>query len=81
MTHECLGEDDGEPDGALIAASLRRRRPEAMAFLGFLAQAHVDGVDVDWSSFFDERSAKRVALPTYAFQRRRYWLSPGAGLD
>jgi acyl transferase domain-containing protein/acyl carrier protein len=80
MTHECFGEDGGEPEGVLVAASLRKRRPEVKAFLDFLAQAHVDGVDVDWRSFFDERGAKGVALPTYAFQRRRYWLSPAAGL-
>jgi acyl transferase domain-containing protein/acyl carrier protein len=78
MTHECLSED--EVDGVLIAASLRKRRPEARAFLDFLAQAHANGVDVDWNSFFDEQSARRVSLPTYAFQRRRYWLSSGTGV-
>jgi acyl transferase domain-containing protein/acyl carrier protein len=80
MTLECLGEDGGEPDDVLVAASLRKRRPQARAFLSFLAQAHVDGVDVDWSAFFDAKGAERVALPTYAFQRNRYWLSSGAGV-
>jgi acyl transferase domain-containing protein/D-arabinose 1-dehydrogenase-like Zn-dependent alcohol dehydrogenase/acyl carrier protein len=79
MTHECFGEDGGEPDGVLVAASLRKRRPEVETFLSFLARAHVYGVDVDWRSCFDGRSAKGVTLPTYAFQRRRYWLSPAAG--
>ncbi len=79
MTHECFGEDGGEPEGVLVAASLRKRRPEVETFLGFLARAHVHGVDVDWRSCFDGHSAKGVTLPTYAFQRRRYWLSPAAG--
>ncbi|MGA8363767.1 MAG: SDR family NAD(P)-dependent oxidoreductase [Solirubrobacteraceae bacterium] len=79
MTHECLGSEDSDPDGVLIAASLRKRRPETSAFLGFLAQAHVNGLDIDWSAFFDANGADRVALPTYAFQRRRYWLSSVGG--
>ena len=80
MTLECLGEDEGEPDGVLVAASLRKRRAEIRAFLDFLGRAHVNGVEIDWGSFFDTQGAERVALPTYAFQRSRYWLSSGAGV-
>ncbi len=82
LTHECLsdGEDDADGIGAVtIAPTLRRRRPEERAFLGFLGQAHVSGLRVDWGAFFEGRSAKRVTLPTYAFQRNRYWLSPQVG--
>jgi acyl transferase domain-containing protein/acyl carrier protein len=76
--HECLSE---EAQGkALLAASMRARRGQARSFVGFLAQAHVDGVAVDWGAFFQERGAARVELPTYAFQRRSYWLSSGAGI-
>jgi acyl transferase domain-containing protein/acyl carrier protein len=86
LTHECLQGDDSEqglgegPDGVSVAATLRRGRPEDRAFLGFLARAHADGVGVDWGSFFDEQSARGVALPTYAFQRRRYWLASRGGV-
>ena len=44
-----------------------------------LAQAHVAGVGVDWPVFYAGCGAKRVPLPTYAFQRERFWVSPGAG--
>ena len=74
MTHECVNQDDG----VLVAASLRKGRPQTPAFVDCLAQAHVNGVHVDWGSFFDERNARRVSLPTYAFQRRHYWLATGA---
>jgi acyl transferase domain-containing protein/acyl carrier protein len=86
LTHECLQGDDSEggagegAGGVLVAACLRRGRPEDRAFLGFLARAHADGVGVDWGSFFDEESARGVALPTYAFQRRRYWLASQGGV-
>jgi hypothetical protein len=36
------------------------------------------GVGVDWGPVFNGVAARRVELPTYAFQRRRYWLG-GAG--
>jgi polyketide synthase 12 len=82
LAHECVsdGEEDSEKSGVLIAPVLRRQRAEDRALLGFLAQAHVNGVDVDWSSFFDERRAKGVTLPTYAFQRLHYWLASGAAV-
>ena len=79
MTHECLSED--EQEGILVAASLRKRprrsgssSPEARVFVDFLARAHVHGVSVDWRPFFDKGGVERVELPSYAFQRRHYWL-------
>ena len=43
MTRQSLAGED-----AVLVPSLRSRRPEAETFLGFLAQAHVAGVPVDW---------------------------------
>ncbi|MFF7342154.1 SDR family NAD(P)-dependent oxidoreductase, partial [Streptomyces sp. NPDC008163] len=42
-----------------------------------LAEAQVRGASVDLTGYVD--GAKRVALPTYAFQRRRDWIVPDAG--
>ncbi|WP_007025404.1 type I polyketide synthase, partial [Saccharomonospora iraqiensis] len=41
-----------------------------------LAHLHAAGAEVDWTGFFGPGVA-RVPLPTYAFQRRRYWLDAG----
>jgi phthiocerol/phenolphthiocerol synthesis type-I polyketide synthase E len=36
------------------------------------------GVRLDWSTFFTGRRPRRVSLPTYPFERRRYWVDPPA---
>ncbi|MER5780065.1 acyltransferase domain-containing protein, partial [Streptomyces sp. NPDC002039] len=67
----------------VTVGSLRRGDGGADRFVRSLAEAFVAGVPVDWSVFFAGGSARRVDLPTYAFQRERYWLkdavAPGVG--
>ncbi|MCF3179269.1 type I polyketide synthase [Streptomyces polychromogenes] len=60
-------------DDALVLSSSRRDRDEVESVLGSLAGLHVRGGSVDWSALFGERP--RADLPTYAFQRRPYWLA------
>jgi polyene macrolide polyketide synthase len=75
MARECLGEDpDQEQDQAAFVPTLRESRPEAEAISTAIAGAHVAGAKLDWGAFFADTSAKRVPLPTYPFQRQRYWL-------
>ncbi|WP_052407896.1 type I polyketide synthase, partial [Allokutzneria albata] len=59
-------------DGKFIAA-LRKDRDEPQTFVTALAELHVNGGHVDWASAF-EGPARHIDLPTYAFQRRHYWL-------
>ncbi|WUS37138.1 type I polyketide synthase [Kitasatospora sp. NBC_01250] len=61
-------------DEALFAPVLRRDRAEAETFTTALAQLHVRGVKLDWSAVFAGTGARRIDLPTYAFQYERYWL-------
>ncbi|RZQ63964.1 type I polyketide synthase [Amycolatopsis suaedae] len=56
---------------AVTGASLRRDEDGLGRWLTSLAEAWVRGAPVDWSSCFGD--ARRVDLPTYAFQRERYW--------
>ncbi|WP_447002576.1 SDR family NAD(P)-dependent oxidoreductase [Saccharothrix isguenensis] len=62
----------GTVSGAFVPA-LRRDRDEERELVTALATAHTRGHPVDWSSFFAERGARRVDLPTYAFRHREFW--------
>ncbi|MFL5911049.1 MAG: SDR family NAD(P)-dependent oxidoreductase, partial [Gaiellaceae bacterium] len=62
-------------EDAFAVPAIRRRREEPQALMSFLAEAHVNGVEIDWRTLFE--GGRRVTLPTYAFQRKRYWLEPG----
>ncbi|MCK2244831.1 MULTISPECIES: type I polyketide synthase [unclassified Crossiella] len=56
------------------ASTLRRADGGRDRFLHSLAEAYVCGAPVDWPRWFDGLPARRIPLPTYPFQRQRYWL-------
>ncbi|WP_341720715.1 SDR family NAD(P)-dependent oxidoreductase [Micromonospora sp. FIMYZ51] len=66
------------PDTAVFVPALRRGRPEAENLLTAVATAWTRGASVDWSALHPDHGAGRVPLPPYPFQRRRFWLAPGA---
>ncbi|MBY8850660.1 acyltransferase domain-containing protein, partial [Saccharothrix sp. MB29] len=59
------------PDGHAALPALRRDRSEQRTAVELFAHLHARGVAVDWSVF----PGRRTVLPTYPFQRERYWLS------
>ncbi|MET9002900.1 SDR family NAD(P)-dependent oxidoreductase [Amycolatopsis sp. NPDC004169] len=58
-------------DDVLAIGSLRRDDGGPARFHTALAEAHVNGVAVDWTPAFP--GARRTDLPTYPFQQERYW--------
>ena len=53
--------------------SLRSGRDEWQSMLESLAELYVSGASVDWGAFDRDYGRRRTSLPTYPFQRRRYW--------
>ncbi|WP_460444107.1 type I polyketide synthase, partial [Amycolatopsis cihanbeyliensis] len=70
--------DAAEAD-AVVAGTLRRDEDGPRRFLLSLGELHVHGVAVDWTSAFPDTGT--VDLPTYPFQRERYWATAATGGD
>jgi acyl transferase domain-containing protein/NADP-dependent 3-hydroxy acid dehydrogenase YdfG/acyl carrier protein len=82
MAEQCLAESESPP---VVTSLLRKDKPEpAMALTG-LARLYVSGATVDWAGVFEPTGARTVELPTYPFQRQRFWLEStgpaGSGQD
>ena len=76
-----MAEHEGAGQQVLCVPVLRGGdQPEMASVMRFLAQAHVAGVGLDWAAVLAPWGPSRVALPTYAFQRQRFWLSGPAGV-
>ena len=72
-----LHPDQGD---ALALTSLRHPKEKVsdLAFmLTSLGRLWLGGVQVDWNTFYAEEKRQRVPLPTYPFERQRYWIEPG----
>ncbi|MFI2017335.1 SDR family NAD(P)-dependent oxidoreductase, partial [Streptomyces griseus] len=66
-------------DGRVLH-TLRRNRPETAQLLSSLGAAWAAGLPVAWRDLLP--AGEPVALPTYAFQRQRYWLdAPATTVD
>ncbi|MGW0396207.1 polyketide synthase dehydratase domain-containing protein, partial [Streptomyces sp. NPDC003042] len=59
---------------ALAVATLRAGRPEAQQLVLAAGQLHARTGKADWAAYFGAPAQDAVDLPTYAFQRERYWL-------
>ncbi|MFF1960064.1 type I polyketide synthase [Streptomyces sp. NPDC058220] len=69
LTRPCV------PAEAVVVPVLRKGRSEELTAVTALARVHANGVTADWAGIFAGTGARRVELPTYAFQRERYWPS------
>ncbi|ARZ67358.1 polyketide synthase [Streptomyces albireticuli] len=78
LAQDCLPGADADGDAPVLVPALRRSRPEAATLAAALGRLHVSGHPVDWTAFYEGTGARRVDLPTYAFQRRHFWLDGDA---
>ncbi|MGW6296637.1 SDR family NAD(P)-dependent oxidoreductase, partial [Streptomyces sp. NPDC055058] len=70
LTESALAEQ--EEDGSVFVAAVLRDKPETERLVAAVGTLFTHGVAPDWAAML--RGARVVPLPTYAFQRRRYWL-------
>ncbi len=75
MAAECLAAAPGGAEPALVAC-LRGGSEEPDTLSRALASAHVGGAALDWDAILAGTEPRWVSLPTYPFQRERYWLDP-----
>ncbi|MFC9976688.1 SDR family NAD(P)-dependent oxidoreductase [Spirillospora sp. NPDC127200] len=61
----------------VVAATLKRDQGGAERFVTALAEAHSQGIQVDWTRALPR--GREVDLPTYPFQHQDYWLEPETG--
>ena len=76
---------DTLPDGgASVVVPSLRGADEALSVTSALASLHVHGVPVDWDAYYRTvhgvTGDSNVDLPTYAFQRRHFWLEPAVAV-
>ncbi|MEV5834445.1 SDR family NAD(P)-dependent oxidoreductase, partial [Nocardia sp. NPDC052112] len=75
----------GVIDAEAVVATQRRGRGQVETLVRAVGEMYCAGVDVDWGRFFAGQGARRVDLPGYPFEHRRYWLDPqpahGTGFD
>nr|WP_252981026.1 type I polyketide synthase [Streptomyces chartreusis] len=81
MTRAVLDADPATGASAAVVPLLRGDRAEVPQLTTAVAGAHVHGVTVDWAAFLAAAAVPdhHLDLPTYAFQRQRYWPEPGTG--
>jgi acyl transferase domain-containing protein/NAD(P)-dependent dehydrogenase (short-subunit alcohol dehydrogenase family)/acyl carrier protein len=55
-------------------SSLKKGQSDWTQLLASLGELYLHGVTVDWTAFDKDYLRRRMALPTYPFERQRYWV-------
>ncbi|MDF5721311.1 MAG: aminotransferase class III-fold pyridoxal phosphate-dependent enzyme [Rhizonema sp. PD37] len=65
--------------GMVVLSSLRHpqnQQSDVAFLLNTLGRLWLEGINVDWSEFYTHEQRHRIPLPTYPFERKRYWIEP-----
>ncbi|HLO52465.1 MAG TPA: type I polyketide synthase, partial [Kamptonema sp.] len=72
-----------QASGRIVLSSLphpQDRESDLGFLLNTLGKLWLAGVRVDWLGFYADEKRDRIPLPTYPFERQRYWIDPPAEL-
>jgi acyl transferase domain-containing protein/SAM-dependent methyltransferase len=75
LARQCL--DNIAGDDLVVLCSLRyayEQQSDIAFILNTLGQLWLEGVKIDWSEFHTHERRYRLPLPTYPFERQRYWI-------
>ncbi|WP_329572884.1 type I polyketide synthase [Kitasatospora sp. NBC_01266] len=70
LTQTTLDSDDP----IVVVPAVRKNQPEAQTLLTAIGRLFTAGTRIDWTAFHAGTGAHRIDLPTYPFQRERYWI-------
>jgi acyl transferase domain-containing protein/acyl carrier protein len=68
--------------GRMLLATLKHERDERSdgeCLMSALGQLWVAGVEVDWKNYYHGEQRKHIPLPTYPFERERFWIDRPQG--
>lgn len=68
-----------KPDDIIVLASTRHPKEsisDRAFMLNTLGRLWMSGMKLDWSKIHAQESRRRISLPTYPFERKRYWIDP-----
>ncbi|HYC90500.1 MAG TPA: type I polyketide synthase, partial [Thermoanaerobaculia bacterium] len=70
-----------QPEGKNVPMAASLRHPQEATgdldfILGSLGRLWLDGTSVDWDGFYKNENRHRIPVPTYPFERQRYWIAP-----
>jgi phthiocerol/phenolphthiocerol synthesis type-I polyketide synthase E len=74
------GQQERKPAGFPVLSSLRHPKEDKsdMAhILTSLGRLWLAGGEPDWQAFYRNEARRRISLPTYSFERNRYWIESG----
>ncbi len=71
------GQHPGKGAGPAVLSSFPpSNEPEVPGLLGALGRLWLAGAAIDWSDFSRNEKRRRIPLPTYPFERKRFWVEP-----
>ena len=71
------------PKGSRVFSSMRHPQEQvsdAAFLLSTTGQLWIAGCAIDWNALHIGETPQRIPLPTYPFERQRYWIKPGSSL-
>ncbi len=78
LGRQCFEAGTGEKIEAQWYITIKKNRGEWEQVLESLGRLYERGAEIDWEGFDKGYGRERVALPTYPFQRQRYWIETQA---